>query len=99
MRSFFDKQKATISLSKYIVYNFLQFDRSVGQTQKSMLAMGMFLIFVIPKMIDNFKQIFNKNGMNIKKCKLRSKVVILLLVKKVNYILEAYVLTGLGSCA
>ncbi len=42
---------ATLITIIYIVYNFLQFDRSVGQTQQSMLAMGMFLIFVVPKIL------------------------------------------------
>ena len=41
----------TLITVTYIVYNFLQFDRSVGQTQQSMLAMGMFLIFVVPKIL------------------------------------------------
>lgn len=35
----------------YIVYNFLQFDRSVGQTKQSLLTIGLFLIFVVPKIV------------------------------------------------
>lgn len=35
----------------YIVYNFLQFDRAVGQTQKSLITIGLFLIFIVPKIV------------------------------------------------
>lgn len=35
----------------YIIYSFTQFDRSVGQTSKSMQTMGLLLIVYIPKII------------------------------------------------
>ncbi|WP_338409312.1 metallophosphoesterase [uncultured Flavobacterium sp.] len=38
----------------YIVYNFSQFDRSVGQTQNSLITTGLFLIFVVPKILISF---------------------------------------------
>lgn len=41
----------TIIAIVYIVYNFLQFDRSVGQTKQSLLTTGLFLIFILPKIV------------------------------------------------
>ena len=41
----------TLITISYIVYQFTQYERSVGQTHQSMLAMGMFLIFVVPKIL------------------------------------------------
>jgi len=41
----------TLITVSYIVYQFTQYERSVGQTHQSMLAMGMFLIFVVPKIV------------------------------------------------
>ena len=41
----------TLTTIAYIVYNFLQFDRSVGQTKQSLLTIGLFLIFVVPKIV------------------------------------------------
>lgn len=35
----------------YIVYSFTQFDRSVGQTQQTMITMALFLILYTPKLI------------------------------------------------
>ena len=41
----------TLITISYIVYQFTQYDRSVGQTHQSMLTMGLFLIFVVPKVV------------------------------------------------
>lgn len=35
----------------FIVYSFTQFDRSIGQTQQTMLTMGMLLVIYVPKII------------------------------------------------
>lgn len=42
---------ATVITISYIIYQFTQYDRSVGQTHQSMLTMGLFLIFVVPKIV------------------------------------------------
>lgn len=41
----------TLITVSYIVYNFLQFDRAVGQTQRSLTTIGLFLIFIVPKIV------------------------------------------------
>jgi predicted MPP superfamily phosphohydrolase len=38
----------------YIAYAFMQFDRSVGQTQQTMFTMGLLLIVYVPKLILTF---------------------------------------------
>lgn len=42
---------ATVITISYIIYQFIQYDRSVGQTHQSMLTMGLFLVFVVPKIV------------------------------------------------
>ena len=42
-------QFLSIALLIYIVYSIFQFDRSVGQTQKSLITMAVFLLVYIPK--------------------------------------------------
>ena len=41
----------TVVVVLFLVYQFSQFDRGVGQTTKTMATMGLFLIFTIPKII------------------------------------------------
>lgn len=42
---------ATLITIIFIIYNFLQFDRSVGQTKQSLFTIGLFLIFIVPKIV------------------------------------------------
>jgi hypothetical protein len=35
----------------FIVYSFMKFDRSVGQTQQTMFTMGLLLVVYVPKLI------------------------------------------------
>jgi hypothetical protein len=35
----------------YIIYSFLQFDRSVGQTKQTLFTMGLVLLVYVPKMV------------------------------------------------
>ena len=44
-------QVLSILVLVYIVYAFMQFDRSVGQTQQTMFTMGLLLIVYVPKLI------------------------------------------------
>jgi predicted MPP superfamily phosphohydrolase len=44
-------QIASIAFSIYIVYALMQFDRSVGQTQKTMFTMALLLLVYLPKII------------------------------------------------
>lgn len=44
-------QVASLILLFYIVYSILQYDRSVGQTKKSLFVMGLLLVIYIPKML------------------------------------------------
>jgi predicted MPP superfamily phosphohydrolase len=41
----------SVLLLFFIVYSFMQFDRSVGQTQRTMLTMGLLLLVYIPKIV------------------------------------------------
>lgn len=41
----------TLITVTYIIYQFTQFDRSIGQTKQTLFTMGLFLIFVVPKII------------------------------------------------
>lgn len=41
----------TILTISYIIYQFTQYNRSEGQTHQSMLTMGLFLIFIVPKIL------------------------------------------------
>lgn len=41
----------TILIFSYLIYQFSQFDRSVGQTGKTMFTTGLFLIFMVPKIL------------------------------------------------
>ena len=40
----------TILVVSYLIYQFSQFDRSVGQTSKTLFTMGLFLLFMVPKL-------------------------------------------------
>ena len=44
-------QVLSVLVLVYIVYAFMQFDRSVGQTQQTMFTMGLLLIVYVPKLI------------------------------------------------
>ncbi len=44
-------QAASIAFSLYIIYALMQFDRSVGQTQKTMFTMALLLLVYLPKII------------------------------------------------
>ncbi|QZK91420.1 metallophosphoesterase [Flavobacterium sp. CHNK8] len=44
-------QIASVAFSIYIVYALMQFDRSVGQTQKTMFTMALLLLVYLPKII------------------------------------------------
>jgi predicted MPP superfamily phosphohydrolase len=44
-------QIISVLLLAFIIYSFSKFDRSVGQTQQSMLTMGLILLVYIPKII------------------------------------------------
>ncbi len=44
-------QIISIALLVFIVYSFMQFDRSVGQTKQSMLTTGLMLLVYVPKLI------------------------------------------------
>ena len=44
-------QIISLLLLVFIIYSFLQFDRSVGQTKQTMYTMGLVLLVYIPKMI------------------------------------------------
>nr|WP_314839029.1 metallophosphoesterase [uncultured Flavobacterium sp.] len=44
-------QIASVALSVYIVYSLMQFDRSVGQTQKTMFTMALLLLVYLPKFV------------------------------------------------
>lgn len=44
-------QIISVLLLVFIIYSFSKFDRSVGQTQQSMLTMGLILLVYIPKII------------------------------------------------
>lgn len=35
----------------YIIYGFTKFDRSIGQTQQTLLTIGLLLLFIVPKLI------------------------------------------------
>ncbi len=41
----------TILIFSYLMYQFSQFDRSIGQTGKTMFTTGLFLIFMVPKIL------------------------------------------------
>lgn len=41
----------SLLLLVFIVYSFMQFDRSVGQTKRTMLTMGLLLLVYIPKIV------------------------------------------------
>ncbi len=41
----------SLAIVAYVVYGFLQFDRSVGQNHQSMIAMGLILLIYLPKLI------------------------------------------------
>ena len=41
----------TVLVVSYLVYQFSQFDRSVGQTSKTLFTMGLFLLFMVPKIL------------------------------------------------
>ena len=41
----------SILILAYIIYSFTQFDRSVGQTPKTLFTLGLVLIIYIPKII------------------------------------------------
>jgi len=43
-------QLISILLIAYIIYSLLQFDRSIGQTQQTMLVMGLILTVYVPKL-------------------------------------------------
>lgn len=47
-------QIVSIVLLVFLVYSFMQFDRSVGQTKNTMLTMGLLLVVYVPKMILSF---------------------------------------------
>ncbi|OUD35715.1 phosphoesterase [Flavobacterium sp. FPG59] len=44
-------QIASVALSVYIVYSLMQFDRSIGQTQKTMFTMALLLLVYLPKFV------------------------------------------------
>jgi hypothetical protein len=44
-------QVISVLLLIFIVYSFLQFDRSVGQTKQTMFTMGLLLLVYIPKLV------------------------------------------------
>jgi predicted MPP superfamily phosphohydrolase len=44
-------QIASVAFSIYIIYALMQFDRSVGQTQKTMFTMALLLLVYLPKII------------------------------------------------
>lgn len=44
-------QVISVLLLIFIVYSFMQFDRSVGQTKKTMFTMGLVLLVYIPKLV------------------------------------------------
>ncbi|WP_291097030.1 MULTISPECIES: metallophosphoesterase [unclassified Flavobacterium] len=44
-------QIISVLLLVFIIYSFMQFDRSVGQTKQSMLTMGLVLLIYIPKVV------------------------------------------------
>ncbi|MET0760434.1 MAG: metallophosphoesterase [Flavobacterium sp.] len=44
-------QVISLLLLVFIVYSFMQFDRTVGQTKQTMLATGLMLLVYVPKMI------------------------------------------------
>ena len=44
-------QIISLLLFLFILYSFTQFDRSVGQTQQTMLTMGLLLVIYIPKIV------------------------------------------------
>lgn len=41
----------TVLVVGYLVYQFSQFDRSIGQTTNTMFTMGLFLLFMVPKIL------------------------------------------------
>jgi predicted MPP superfamily phosphohydrolase len=41
----------TVLVVSYLVYQFSQFDRSIGQTTNTMFTMGLFLLFMVPKIL------------------------------------------------
>jgi predicted MPP superfamily phosphohydrolase len=41
----------TVLVVSYLIYQFSQFDRSIGQTSDTMFTMGLFLLFMIPKIM------------------------------------------------
>lgn len=41
----------SVAVILYVVYGFLQFDRSLGQNKQSMLAMGLIMLFYLPKLL------------------------------------------------
>lgn len=41
----------SLAIVAYVVYGFMQFDRSVGQNHQSMIAMGLVLLIYLPKLI------------------------------------------------
>lgn len=41
----------SLAILLYIVYSFMTFDRSVGQTQHTMISMGLMLVVYVPKII------------------------------------------------
>jgi predicted MPP superfamily phosphohydrolase len=44
-------QIVSFLLLVFIIYSFMQFDRSVGQTQQTMFTMGLVLLVYVPKMV------------------------------------------------
>ncbi|SFJ63962.1 metallophosphoesterase [Myroides guanonis] len=41
----------SVAVILYVVYGFLQFDRTLGQNKQSMLAMGLIMLFYLPKLL------------------------------------------------
>lgn len=41
----------SVAVIAYVVYGFLQFDRTLGQNKQSMLAMGLIMLFYLPKLL------------------------------------------------
>lgn len=41
----------SVAVITYVVYGFLQFDRTLGQNKQSMLAMGLIMLFYLPKLL------------------------------------------------
>jgi hypothetical protein len=44
-------QVVSVAIFIFIVYSFMQFDRSVGQTKQTLFTMGLLLVVYVPKMV------------------------------------------------